>query len=223
MDNTNSKTRGDVADGDRCPHCGTKLPVLRDAFCPECRNDLADPPASAVASDPHAAPGEPGDAGRPPGVSILAVLFATGGVSLLFFAARGYLAKPGGSPLPILVSLAAAPLLVVAARGLWRGRKWAWWIAALYYAYSIDRNAAALLALAVDDVPRTAEYSSAYYATKYASRIIIQGVLLLYLFRARVLRYFCLEGTVTPRVRGVFVVIWVFLTLVAYALGGLMR
>lgn len=25
---------------DRCPHCGVDLPTVRDAFCPECREDL---------------------------------------------------------------------------------------------------------------------------------------------------------------------------------------
>jgi hypothetical protein len=24
----------------RCPHCGTQLPSVRDAFCPDCRNPL---------------------------------------------------------------------------------------------------------------------------------------------------------------------------------------
>jgi hypothetical protein len=27
-----------------CPHCGAALPTIRDGFCPECRNDLAEPP-----------------------------------------------------------------------------------------------------------------------------------------------------------------------------------
>jgi hypothetical protein len=26
--------------GDTCPHCGTRLPLLRDAFCPDCRQSL---------------------------------------------------------------------------------------------------------------------------------------------------------------------------------------
>jgi hypothetical protein len=29
-----------------CPHCGTKLPAMVDAFCPECRNDLGEAPSS---------------------------------------------------------------------------------------------------------------------------------------------------------------------------------
>jgi hypothetical protein len=28
-----------------CPHCGAALPVLGDAYCPECRKPVGDPPA----------------------------------------------------------------------------------------------------------------------------------------------------------------------------------
>jgi hypothetical protein len=46
---------------DRCPHYGVALPAIRDAFCPECRQDLDEPgnepalarePSAAVASEP---------------------------------------------------------------------------------------------------------------------------------------------------------------------------
>jgi hypothetical protein len=30
---------------DRCPHCGATLPLSRDAFCPQCREDLSEPAA----------------------------------------------------------------------------------------------------------------------------------------------------------------------------------
>jgi hypothetical protein len=30
---------------DNCPHCGLQLPVVRDAFCPECREPLDEAPA----------------------------------------------------------------------------------------------------------------------------------------------------------------------------------
>lgn len=29
---------------DTCPHCGTTLPAVRDAFCPDCRGDLEEAP-----------------------------------------------------------------------------------------------------------------------------------------------------------------------------------
>src|SRR5205823_1184378 len=33
---------------DTCPHCGTRLPAIRDAFCPACRNSLDDEPVKAM-------------------------------------------------------------------------------------------------------------------------------------------------------------------------------
>jgi hypothetical protein len=32
-----------------CPHCGAKLPANGDAFCPECRNSLDEPPVDPAA------------------------------------------------------------------------------------------------------------------------------------------------------------------------------
>jgi hypothetical protein len=29
---------------DQCPHCGASLPAIDNAFCPECRNALDEPP-----------------------------------------------------------------------------------------------------------------------------------------------------------------------------------
>ena len=36
--------RGESQMVDSCPHCGTQLPAIRDAFCPGCRGDLAEAP-----------------------------------------------------------------------------------------------------------------------------------------------------------------------------------
>src|SRR6516162_10246187 len=41
-----------IAMPDTCPHCGTRLPAVVDAFCPECREDLSAPPARAAAPQP---------------------------------------------------------------------------------------------------------------------------------------------------------------------------
>jgi hypothetical protein len=35
---------------DVCPHCGAKLPPIRDAFCPSCRGDLDEAPVKPVPS-----------------------------------------------------------------------------------------------------------------------------------------------------------------------------
>ncbi len=33
---------------DTCPHCGTRLPAIRDAFCPSCRNSIDEEPVAGV-------------------------------------------------------------------------------------------------------------------------------------------------------------------------------
>ena len=35
-----------------CPHCGERLPIVVDAFCPECREPLDEPPAQPRAATP---------------------------------------------------------------------------------------------------------------------------------------------------------------------------
>ena len=49
-----------------CPHCGTRLPNVRDAFCPECRRPLDEPidevapvPTDKVATAPTGANARP--------------------------------------------------------------------------------------------------------------------------------------------------------------------
>jgi hypothetical protein len=34
-----------------CPHCGAELPATHDAFCPNCRNALDEPPATPNAPE----------------------------------------------------------------------------------------------------------------------------------------------------------------------------
>lgn len=38
-----------MSQADHCQHCGCRLPAFRDAFCPECREDLSEP-AATIAS-----------------------------------------------------------------------------------------------------------------------------------------------------------------------------
>lgn len=40
--------------GDRCPHCGAKLPATGDAFCSECHQELDEPPAQPRSPSRHA-------------------------------------------------------------------------------------------------------------------------------------------------------------------------
>jgi hypothetical protein len=45
---------------DTCPHCGFRLPAVVDAFCPECREPLDEPPEQpALARDTSQRPAKP--------------------------------------------------------------------------------------------------------------------------------------------------------------------
>jgi hypothetical protein len=50
---------------DRCPHCGVALPAFRDAFCPECRNELDRPPDEPLADRANSATADLGPAPEP--------------------------------------------------------------------------------------------------------------------------------------------------------------
>jgi hypothetical protein len=62
-----------------CPHCGKRLPIVVDAFCPDCRGRLDEPPtirdaAHAEGDSPRASP-----RGFPVGL-----LLMVGGIAAMF-------------------------------------------------------------------------------------------------------------------------------------------
>jgi hypothetical protein len=76
-----------VVDLTACPHCGASLPLAVDAFCPECGNELSEPPvASLVVGDNPPAPVDIHRTGAPFGriFGVLGMLagIASGAVSL---------------------------------------------------------------------------------------------------------------------------------------------
>src|SRR5436305_1719775 len=62
---------------DACPHCGRPLPVVVDAFCPDCRRPLDEPPRVV---------GVPGPSGPGRARSLLGLLVAAGGLFGMFAA-----------------------------------------------------------------------------------------------------------------------------------------
>jgi len=99
---------------------------------------------TALTSNPYQSPptfpdeqviGQP--TSRPIGISILAVLHVLGG--LLFGALAAFLITQldqTGTIIGWMVLIVGPPLTILAIAtgvGLWRGQKWAWWVATLYY------------------------------------------------------------------------------------------
>ncbi len=195
-----------------CPHCLAKLPPVRDAFCPECRNDLdkaplaARQPADVVDYGQHQADWAGSSSRqRPVGISILAVLHFGGGILLgtmqfLLYARLAELEEPlrtvGLSPALIAVGLAFLALVGIASGvGMWLGRTWGWWLGAFYYVYAIARSGSALLSVAeLQEELAGSTRGPEYYYVKYTGRIVVHALIGWYLFRPHVLRYFGLEG-----------------------------
>lgn len=142
---------------------------------------------------------------RPIGVTILAVLHLIGavvlGVGIAILSSRqeeiAEALRQIGIPLWMLAAGVALLAVLAAASGIGMliGAKWGWWFAAIWYAYAITRAASALVLVFqvaghIDDGTRSAGY---YYA-KFAGRIVVSGLLLVYLLRDRVLEYFRLSS-----------------------------
>src|SRR5437660_5402835 len=70
-----------------CPYCGTSLPALVDAYCPECRGCLDELPAPAITSGDTAT--NPADKRRIIGL-ILAVAGFLGVFSAVLSGSRGH-------------------------------------------------------------------------------------------------------------------------------------
>lgn len=139
---------------------------------------------------------------RPTGISILAVLYLLGSLVLLAF--QLILADPLSSavePLGVsnLYAMVAIGFLgvfgIVAAVGMWTGKKWGWWLGALYLFYSVFRNANTLWI--IPDIVREfgePEGGVTRYYIKHGGRIIVGSLLILYFFKFNVVKYFQVDG-----------------------------
>lgn len=141
---------------------------------------------------------------RPLGVTILSILHVLGGLMMLpllaaLFANSEEAQKPLqelGLPFELLVAgmcfLAISSLL--SGVGLFLGRKWGWWLAAFYYVYSIVRHGnALLLTYELAELDGGGGRGIGYHRAKFVARIVVAVLVLVYLFRGRVLDYFRFE------------------------------
>ena len=105
----------------------------------------------------------------------------------------------------ILPALFVACILVIAGLGIasgigmWKGKKWGWYLGSFYYMYSIVTNANAFITIPMlinsfppGELANTSRGPS-YYYTKYAVRLTIHFLLYLYLFKGNVREFFSLS------------------------------
>ncbi|TWT89093.1 hypothetical protein Mal64_25850 [Pseudobythopirellula maris] len=144
---------------------------------------------------------------RPVGVAILMVLHLIGGVLLLgmtiFLAVLDpeaefwQMMQQVGLPQVLLVAgmLLLSLLAIGSGVGMWLGTRWGWWLTAFYYAYSVARNASALLSpgMIAEEFGEPEEGLTKHYL-KFGVRVVIHALLLAYLFKQNVLAYFGMSG-----------------------------
>jgi hypothetical protein len=146
---------------------------------------------------------------RPIGIKLLSILHFIGGIGFagvaVWFAAsvrtdarvmEGWARL--GIPLPIVLAglFFRAGLLVGSGVGMWKGAKWGWHLAALFYAYSIVRNTNAIVQ--VVDMYRSLSAEAnvtmtdgiSFYVVKFGGRVLISLLIYCYLFKGNVRRYF---------------------------------
>jgi hypothetical protein len=146
-----------------------------------------------------------GRAQRPLGITLLMVLHLIMGLVLVGTQAWA-LSNPeeitqrlNAAGIPYLLVLAGATIISVTALasgvGMVMGARWGWWFTAFYYVYSIVRNLGALVTVhgMTQQLESEGTDPTKFYG-KYLSRAAISTLILLYLYRANVLRFFRLES-----------------------------
>ncbi len=144
---------------------------------------------------------------RPIGVSILAILHLAGGVigeSVFIYRLDLDMDIPifGLSPALILgVIILFFSLVAVSGIGLWKGKKWGWYIAGLFYLYGILRNGLSLIIvplipLLMETVPVTdiidMSRGPVYYYSRHGISFAVYFLIYIYLFKNNVREFFSL-------------------------------
>lgn len=149
---------------------------------------------------------------RPVGISILAVLHVAGGVLagvvtpfLIVLLnknpkAQEAISAMGLTPALLVGGIGIILVLAIASGiGMWKGRKWGWYLGSFLYMYSIVRNANALAAIPMlmNSIPpeeiANMSRGPSYYYIKYSARIIVHSLIYLYFFKGNVRGFFSLS------------------------------
>jgi hypothetical protein len=143
---------------------------------------------------------------RPLGISLLAGLSILG--SVLLAGGCVYLAISDNTELKANLNTLGIPFSLlwigifllavigfVGGIGAWTGKAWGWWLLAFYYVYGIARNANALYSVSVlaTEIPTDSPRGPGYYYAKFAGRLSIDVLILIYLYKPNVLSFFGLS------------------------------
>lgn len=133
---------------------------------------------------------------RPTFISILAFFQFLGGIGLFLL-----LITSDMTPLASILNISNVNMFIPisilgvmslgAAIGMWKGKRWGWYLGAIVFCYAIFRNGYALSqVIGMSNIIETSGESTDSYFIKYVGRVIINGLVLLYFFKANVIEYF---------------------------------
>jgi hypothetical protein len=163
---------------------------------------------------------------RPLGISLLSALIFIGG--LLFAGLIGFLAFSddplrNSRPFPpnslvVVVGIAFTLFIFATSVGMWLGKKWAWWFAAWYYFSMLVGNLCQpLLILPIKFKSLDSDEVIAFMA-KQMIGAIINSLLLCYLLKFNVRRFFGLSGVSKIRALGILLAVTLLFVFVVAAL-----
>jgi len=135
---------------------------------------------------------------RPIGITILSLLGVIGGLSLLifsFFLAESLASATELTGISSIAMRANMAILgswgLVSGIGMWKGRKWGWWLGATYISYSVLRNANALLTISdISSQFPDQDIDTTKYYIKHTGRVIFHSLIACYYFKGNVLDFF---------------------------------
>lgn len=139
-----------------------------------------------------------GDYDRPMGVSLLSALMIISSVVLLISQVTAFKTLIeassilGVSNVFFQGALGFLGLLgVVGGVGMWLGKKWGWWLAMFYFAYSMTRNVNVIISIqGISDQFGMSGQDIGVYYLKYGIRALWNGILLFYMCRENATVFF---------------------------------
>ncbi|MCU6792687.1 hypothetical protein OB236_11205 [Paenibacillus sp. WQ 127069] len=148
---------------------------------------------------------------RPAGVSIFAVLFMLGGaVSFIVNLFIPGLIAGVEAFSPFFKALLVATLYflsvisIAAGIGTWKGKKWGWWLALFYFAYTILGGLNQLISYpGLAEAYGTVKGGGASVYAKAIVKIVLNGLVLAYYFRESVVSYFHVESVAKLKALGI--------------------
>ncbi|MFA5793704.1 MAG: hypothetical protein WC980_01345 [Candidatus Brocadiia bacterium] len=104
-------------------------------------------------------------------------------------------------------------LSLISAVGIWRAKKWGWWIGALRFMCNALWNANRFIWIPLGFIGTASKYSSAKYCLEYGGFGLVSAFLFMLFFNKNALEYFGLQQQ--PKIKAIVILFVIALTIVA--------